>query len=188
MLLSVFKRDGLRKLGDEDSIIIRRTQVLLLLLSFTILPVFLYQLAGYMKLTAAFSGFIPLYLQLLLIVTGMVGLKLFSIQALGYLFNRREESAVYINGIMVINGITGLLLIPVSLGILLAPGAMATGFVITGSVITVLLYLHSLVTGLKAGIRGRISTFHLILYLCTLEILPVFVFVKAVKVLAERIV
>jgi len=179
---ALFKRDGLRKLMEEENIIQKRTLMLSLSLFLLIFPVFIYQLANHFELTTAFVPFLPPYAQLLLISAGLLGFKVFSIHLLGYLFNCKTEAGNYNVGILVMYSFLGLLLIPVTLGIKLSTGEIEVYFTLAGIAFFALSYLISLGIGISAGLRSSaLSKFHLILYFCTLEILPVILIVKAVR-------
>jgi hypothetical protein len=182
ILMNFLKRDAFRKIREEDNQLYRRTLALMLLIFLVVSPVFIYQVAGYFKLSTAFLPFMPAYWQLFLIGAGILGFKLFTIQVLGYLFNCTVEAGQYITGIILMNCFLGVLFIPVSLGIKIS-AAEISGYLLMGGIgLFGLFYLISLLIGIGAGIRSEaLSKFHLILYFCTLEILPVFLIIKTVR-------
>lgn len=182
ILMNFLKRDAFRKIREEDNLLYRRTLALMLLIFLVVSPVFIYQVAGHFNLSTAFLPFMPAYWQLFLIGAGILGLKLFTIQVLGYLFNCTVEAGQYITGIILMNCFLGVLFIPVSLGIKIST-AEISGYLLMGGIgLFGLFYLISLLIGIGAGIRSEaLSKFHLILYFCTLEILPVFLIIKTVR-------
>jgi hypothetical protein len=182
LLLSLFKRDGLRKLIDEENILLRRTLLLCLLQYLIILPVFVYQVTNYFNLTNALLPYVPAYAQLLLVCAGTLGLKVLVINALGFLFDCSKEARNYSLSILVLCAVLGLIYIPISLAIKLSVPTISSWFLLTGLGLTAFAYLISLLIGLSNGLRSIVlSKFHLILYFCTLEILPVILIIKAVK-------
>lgn len=182
LVLNMFKRDAFRKMREEDNMLYRRTLALMLLVFLMVAPVFIYQVASHFKLQTAFLPFIPVYWQLFLIGAGILGFKLVTIQAIGYLFDCTLEAGQYILGIILMNCFLGVLFIPVSLGIKISTGELSAGLLLGGLGIFGLFYLISLAIGIGAGMRsGALSKFHLILYFCTLEILPVFLIIKTVR-------
>ena len=182
ILLGVFKRAGLIKLVQDENTMMRRCIVLLMLLFLVISPVFVYQLSEYFNLKTAFLPYFPAYLQLLLIGAGALSLKLLTIYTIGQLFYTQDESASYILGIVVMNCILGIAFIPITLGIKLSNEPYNHGFIYSGLALFCLLYLYSLIIGWVSGFRnGKLSKFHLFLYFCSLEILPVFLIIKAVR-------
>ncbi len=182
LLMGIFKRASLMKLLEEENTMIRRSILMMILLFLIVSPVFVFQISGILNLTTAYLPFIPAYFQLMLLGAGALGLKLLTINIIGNLFYSKEESGSYILGIIVMNCILGVVLIPVTLGIKLAPAPFNTWALYTGIALFLLLYLYSLIIGWVAGLRnGTLSKFHLFLYFCTLEILPVFLIIKAVR-------
>jgi hypothetical protein len=182
ILFGVFKRAGLNKLLQDENTMMRRCIVLLMLLFFMISPVYVYQLSGYYNLKTAFLPFFPAYFQLLMIGAGALSLKLLTIQFIGRLFYTQEESASYILAIVVMNCILGIAFIPITLGIKLTNAPFNELFMNIGLVLFCLLYLYSLIIGWISGIRNsNLSKFHLFLYFCSLEILPVILIIKAVR-------
>ena len=182
ILMGIFKRVGLMKLLEEENTMVRRSILLMIFLFLMVSPVFIYQISEYLNLKTAFFPFIPAYFQLLVLGAGALGLKLLTINIIGNLFYAREESGSYILGIIVMNCILGVALIPITLGIKFASSPYNIWILFIGIGLFILLYFYSLLIGLLAGLRnGTLSKFHLFLYFCTLEILPVFLIIKAVR-------
>jgi len=182
ILLGVFKRAGLIKLINDENTMMRRCIVLLMLLFFIVSPVFVYQLSGFYNLQTAFLPYFPAYFQLLLIGAGALSFKLLIIQFIGRLFYTQDESSSYVLSIIIMNCILGIAFIPITLGVKLTNAPFNEVFLKAGVFLFCLLYLYSLIIGWLAGFRNsRLSKFHLFLYFCTLEILPVILIIKAVR-------
>jgi hypothetical protein len=182
ILMGIFKRAGLSKLIEEENTMMRRSILMMILLFLLVSPVFVYQIFNFLGLSTAYLPYFPAYFQLLLIGAGALGLKLLTINIIGNLFLVKEEAGSYTLGIIVMNCILGVLLIPITLGIKLAPAPYDSGLLYAGIALFSILYLYSLFIGWFAGLRnGTLSKFHLFLYFCTLEILPVFLIIKAVR-------
>lgn len=179
---NLLRSGGLRLMAEDENIMYRRSISLLFLLFLIVSPVFAYQLSGYFGLRAVLLPYMPPYGQLFLIGAGLLGIKLITIYFLGYLFQCLTEARQYLLGILICAGLLGVLLIPVSLGFKLAPGEWSTAFVYAGMGLFGLIYALSLLIGASAGWRSAgLSKFHLFLYFCTLEIIPVFLVIKTVK-------
>jgi hypothetical protein len=182
ILLGVFKRAGLVKLVKDENTMMRRCILLLMLLFFIVSPVFVYQLSGFYNLKTAFLPYFPAYFQLLLIGAGALSLKLLTIQLIGRLFYSQDEATSYLLSIIIMNCILGIAFIPITLGIKLTNAPYNEIFLNAGVFLFCLLYLYSLIIGWLAGFRNsRLSKFHLFLYFCSLEILPVILIIKAVR-------
>lgn len=184
VLVSLVKTDGLKKIADQENTLVWRSLLLFLLLFLIVSPVFMYQTSEFFHWSTAFLPYLSPYFQLMLIGAGLLGLKILMIGFLGNLFYVQKEAAHYITGIVIMNGIIAALIIPLSLGIKLA-GANYTEYILfAGLGFFALCYLYSIVNGLLAGLRSSsLSKFHLFLYFCTLEILPVFIIIKTVRTL-----
>ncbi|MEX1189763.1 MAG: DUF4271 domain-containing protein [Bacteroidia bacterium] len=182
ILQGIYKRGGLQKLEEQDSNMIWRCLLLFLLLFLIVSPVFMYQTAEYYEWTTAFLPYLSPYFQLMLIGAGLLGIKIITIGFLGNVFFVQEEAARYVTGIVVMSALIASILLPVSLGIKLSPEPL-TQYILQGGLLAVgLCYLYSVVNGVVTGLRSAtLSKFHLFLYFCTLEILPVFVIIKTVK-------
>ncbi len=179
---SITRVGGLRLLSEDDNVLYRRTMAMALLIYLIVSPIFVYQIAGFFHWEAAFLPFMPAYGQLFLIGAGLLGLKMLIIMALGSLFECRSEASQYITGIVLMNALLGVLFIPVSLGLKLAPPELETLFMYAGIGLFALLYAGSLLVGVRAGWQSAaLSKFHLFLYFCTLEIIPVLLLVKTLK-------
>lgn len=184
ILVSLVKTEGIKKISEQENTMSWRSLLLLLLLFLIVSPVFLFQTSEHFNLSTAFLPYLSPYFQLMLIGAGLLGLKILMIGFIGNLFYVQQEAARYITGIVVMNALLAILLIPLSLGIKLG-GEVYTEYILkSGLAIFALCYLYSIVNGLIAGLRSKtLSKFHLFLYFCTLEILPVFIIIKTVRTL-----
>jgi len=184
ILLSLVKSEGIKKISEQENTMVWRSLLLLLLLFLIVSPVFLFQTSEFFHLSTAFLPYLSPYFQLMLIGAGLLGFKILMIGFIGNLFYVQQEAARYITGIVVMNSLLAALIIPLSLGIKLGGEAYTEYILVTGLVLFALCYLYSIVNGLLAGLRSStLSKFHLFLYFCTLEILPVFIIVKTVRTL-----
>jgi hypothetical protein len=142
----------------------------------------MYQTAGYFGWKTAFLPYLSPYLQLMLIGAGLLGFKILVVAFLGALFLVEQEAVRYVTGIVMMNALLAAILIPVCLGIHLSGAAAAEPFFIAGFALTGLFYSYSVGNGIITGWNNpTLSKFHLFLYFCTLEILPVFIIIKTVK-------
>ncbi len=123
-----------------------------------------------------FSG-IELYLIVLVVVNAYFMVKILLYKILGSIFSQRETTGELVFNMMLYNNVLGLLLLPVSTIHSLVPAFGVFSLFIVPALIAVF-YLMSLVRSLYFGTRAGISIFYLILYLCTLEILPILLVAK----------
>lgn len=184
ILHGVVKKGGLKKLEELDNNIVWRCLLLFLLLFLIVSPVFMFQTASYFDWNTAFLPYLSPYFQLLFIGAGLLGFKILFIGLIGNIFFVQEEAAGYVTGMVVMNAILAAVLIPISLAIKLSP-LIYTGYILSGGLVILgVCYLYSVVNAMVTGLRSpNLSLFHLFLYFCTLEILPVFIIIKTVKTL-----
>jgi len=185
LLSSPFRKDGMRKLIDEENFIVRRTLLTMLLIFLIALPILLYQTMAYTGVVLESPLDLPLYIQLLGICAGLIGLKLVAVNLIGSLFQCQREADIYTNGMMLMFGLAGLLLIPACLLIQLVEEPFMAVSIRSTWIMVGVLYIGSLFTGASAVLGSQtVSRFHLFLYFCTLEILPGILIVKIVRNLA----
>lgn len=123
-----------------------------------------------------FSG-IELYLIVLVVVNAYFMVKILIYKILGSVFSQRETTGELVFNMMLYNNILGLILLPVSTIHSMVPAFGAFSLFIV-PVLIALFYLMSLIRSIYFAVRVGISIFYLILYLCTLEILPILLVVK----------
>ncbi len=109
--------------------------------------------------------------------TGFYLLKYLIIFFAAWVFNTGGPTEAYFRNILVINKFTGIVLLPVLAIHYYNP---ATWILYIGWAITALMALYKLfkASAIGLGMHG-FSAYHLILYLCTVEIAPVLFFIKA---------
>ncbi len=106
-------------------------------------------------------------------------IKIISIRILGFIFEMREAAQEYIYNIVLFNKTIGLVLFPVTLCLAYARQLPPMWLVGIGLCIwgLVLLYRFVRLSWIGLSVRG-VSFLYIILYLCTLEILPFIVIIK----------
>lgn len=100
------------------------------------------------------------------------GLKKLVYTLQGSISRNVQETAEYLFNMNNYNRILGLFLLPVSLIVAFTPLAEPVWVIYGGIFFTVLFYILLILRGVKILLRKQFSIFYLILYLCTLEILP----------------
>ncbi len=115
-------------------------------------------------------------------VTVYFGLKRLAYFLQGSISDSLPETQEFLFNMNVYNRILGLFLLPVSLIIAFAPLRNAQIAIVGGVLVTAAFYFLLIFRGVKILMRKDFSIFYLILYLCTLEILPLFFIYKLVLV------
>ena len=144
---------------------------------FLSLPFSIFLIARDNGMSSPGSSGIELYLLVFAAVNGYFMLKIFLYKILGSVFSQRETTGELVFNMMIYHNVLGLLLLPVATLHAWVPGFAPFSLFIVAGLIAIF-YLMSIVRSIYFALREGISIFYLILYLCTLEILPILLVVK----------
>jgi len=137
-----------------------------------IMALFSYQFISAFKINLGIKGSFNVYLACLGIVIGYFLAKKFIYYVIGILTESKHEVQEYLFSITVYNRVLGLFLVPVSATIAFIPLSQVEPLLYSGLGIVIIFYLMSLIRGGKIFLKKQFSISYLILYLCTLEFLP----------------
>lgn len=183
MILSTpFRRDGYRKLMEDENLIIRRAQQLLSLLSVFVLSAFVYDIFNYLGVRFFVIPYAPFYMNVFVLVSALIFFRYAAAWITGYIFEVKELSRQYNYRLLVVNCITGLVMLPFMVSLRLSPDTLQPLF--TWSGIGVLLMFYSIGVASCVDLVWHfegISKYHIFLYFCTLEIAPYIVLFKALS-------
>jgi len=144
---------------------------------FLFLPFSIYLIARDNGMSMTGSSGVELYLIAFAAVNGYFMLKIFLYKILGSVFSQRETTGELVFNMMIYHNVLGLLLLPVATLHAWVPGFAPFSLFVAPGLIAIF-YLMSIVRSIYFALREGISIFYLILYLCTLEILPILLLVK----------
>lgn len=137
-----------------------------------ILSLFAYQFFATYKINFGFNQTFTVYLACLGLVAGYFFAKQILYRFIGLLTESGPEVQEYLFSIKVHNRILGLILLTVTAVLAFVPMAQPELLLYGGLLIIGVFYLFSLGRGMKIFLKKHFSVFYLILYLCTLEFLP----------------
>ena len=137
-----------------------------------IMPLFGYQFISSYKINFGLSKSFYVYLACIAMVIGYFMVKKVIYYIIGLLTENIHEVQEYLYSIKVFNRVLGLFLLPVTAIIAFVPLYQPEPLLFTGLGIVLVFYLLSLIRGSKIFLKKHFSIFYLILYLCTLEFLP----------------
>ena len=120
----------------------------------------------------------PYYLCLTVILASLLLIRHILLIITGYIFNREELFKEYLHQIFLIYKNIGIYFIPLVIAIAYVHDNIRIYLIITGLVLTAMAYLFRFIRGIQIIIKKDVLIFYLILYLCTLEILPVVIYCK----------
>jgi len=139
---------------------------------------FVYFMLDYFKIGQIQSNSFISFLIYALCIIVLFNLKFILCKTLGFLFLVHEIFEEYIHNENLSNKIIGLLLFPIIILIPYIPLSIKAIVLYTGMVMLVILFVLRIIRGIQIIIRKEVSPFYLILYLCTIEILPLLIMVK----------
>ncbi len=138
-----------------------------------IMGLFGYQILRNFKINLGASKSYYTYLICLGIVVGYFISKKIIYYIIGILTESKPEVQEYLFSITVFNRVLGLFLMPVTATIAFVPLTQVEPILYAGTAIVGIFYLMSLFRGGKIFLKKHFSISYLILYLCTLEFLPI---------------
>jgi len=128
------------------------------------------------------TGFISfiIFLKILIVVILFYLLKMGLFNLSGFIFKSPKETSDYILTIYIFGQVTGILLLPV---IVLVTYLQSEANIYFGLALLSIFYLYRLFRGIAIITSNiKISVYYLFLYLCALEILPLFILAKILMV------
>ncbi len=145
-----------------------------------ILPLSVYQIATFFKIDIPGYPAILLYLALLLTINGYLFTKILLYKLAGSIVMLKEQTEESVFNIKLYYKALGLILLPVvTVHAVIAQTNFITIWVMAGLI--GIMYIANVIRTIYLGIRKDISIFYLILYLCTLEILPLLLVFKLIS-------
>jgi hypothetical protein len=136
------------------------------------MSLFGYQFISSYKINFGTTKSFYVYLVCMAMVIGYFMVKKVIYYLIGILTESRSEVQEYLFSITVFNRVLGLFLLPLTAIIAFVPIYQTNLLLFTGLGIVIIFYLLSLIRGGKIFLKKHFSIFYLILYLCTLEFLP----------------
>jgi len=137
-----------------------------------IIALFFYQFLNAYKINFGIKNSFQVYLVCLGMIIGYFLLKRIAYFLTGIMTESNKEVNEYLFSISVYNRILGLFLLPITAIIAFVPFYQPELFMFAGLAIIAVFYLLSLARGAKIFLKKHFSILYLILYLCTLEFLP----------------
>lgn len=137
-----------------------------------IMSLFGYQFINVFRINFGITKSFYVYLICMAMVIGYFMVKKVIYYLIGALTENKQEVQEYLFSITVYNRVLGLFLLPVTAIIAFVPLYQTETLLFTGLGIVIIFYLLSLIRGGQIFLKKHFSIFYLILYLCTLEFLP----------------
>ncbi len=160
------------KLLREKNIMIKRVSFVLNFIYVIVLSTFILKILELYRIKVfKFNTFETLLILINIIIIISV-LRILLLKLVGFIFNSTQIFNEYIHNNYVINKNLGLFLFPLLIGQVYISEKLKVIFIIAGISLILISYIIRFYRGFQIIIKKDIFLFYLILYLCTLEILP----------------
>ncbi len=176
---SLFSYPAAARLFQEKNISQKTGSFLMETFYLFVFSLFGYQLLKQYGTSLPYSGFV-LFLLCMAAILLFFLLKNLLYSLLGFISETRIQTHEYLFNLRNYNKVLAVFLLPLVGLTAWAPVYNPAVFLLTGLIMTVLLYLLTLHRGVVILLKNQFSVFYLFLYLCTLEILPLLLFFKAI--------
>jgi hypothetical protein len=173
------------KLYHEKNILTQRVSILLDFIYLIVFSIFCFEIATFYHLWSKELTPIKLYLVFFNLVILYTLFRLFILKLTGYVFLAQGVISEYIHSTYVINKGLGIVLFHVTIMVHYFPDLLIPVVMILGGSIFFFGFIFKIIRAYQIIIRKDVLLFYLILYLCTLEILPLLLGFKFVKSLIQ---
>ncbi|MBN1789958.1 MAG: DUF4271 domain-containing protein [Bacteroidales bacterium] len=163
---------GSAKLFRERNVLVHRVSIVLDAVYILVMSLFLFEFAVHFKIAKAEISAFNLFLIFLNAIIFYSLLRRVILKITGFLFLNQPVFSEYLHNTFVINKGLGIALFPVVIMAQYFPYPLTSSILILGMIIYLAAFLYKSFRGYQIIIRKDILLFYLILYLCTLEILP----------------
>jgi len=160
------------KVFQEKNVLLKRVSFVLDVIYHIVLAIFLYKIFSVLELSPAKMTSYNLFLFFLNILILYTLIRIAVLKVFGYLFKAESIISEYVHNNFIINKSMGIALIPVSVAIGYMPAIFTGTLLVAGLLILGLGNVFKAIRGYQIIIRKDVFFFYMILYLCTLEILP----------------
>jgi hypothetical protein len=154
----------------------------LLFFYFITTGLFVFMAMNYYGLYLSYThGFIS-FLIFSLLITTIYFIKIASIKTLGFIFLQKKVIDEYIHNLKLFNITIGIVLLPIVVCIpfLNAYLVSESHLIQSGFTVYIIIFIFKLIRGFFVSYRQNVSVFYILLYLCTLEILPLALLLRIV--------
>lgn len=172
----------INQLIREENSLLQRVFVMVSVIFILIFSIFVFQAAVFYGIKLPGGGHVLLFFACALGVSIIYFSKFMIINFTGYLFDAEKLTKDYFYNIFLINNFVGLLFVPLVLLIAYTHLIPKEVLIYSGSFIYLLSFAYRVIRGFSIGLNeSKYSVFHIFLYLCTLEILPLILMMKLIN-------
>jgi hypothetical protein len=179
---SFYSKRVLNQVSKEDTMINSWTFVALFLLFALTFGLFLYQFSAYQHVYYTISGF-PLFISLTLIILVLFAVKFLVVKFIGFVFNISKLVTEYLSVSYLTYFNIAFVFLPVGVCFSLLADSLIPYVLWIAFILIAAIFVWQYLRGSVEIISNILfHKFYLIVYLCALEICPVLILVKALKI------
>jgi hypothetical protein len=185
LLKAFFNMNMTNQIVRDENILIQRASLMLNIIFYasTAMLAFFISVHYDWQLKGMGTGF-KRFLFLAMLIAAIYFIKLLVLKVIGSLFKIEREMSTYIFNIFLINNILGVALVPVVLLFVFTGYMQLNWLLIAGVSLAGCAYLYRIVRGILISLTTTSVSFtYLFLYICALEIAPLFI---AIKLISEQ--
>jgi hypothetical protein len=160
------------KLFRERNVLVRRVSLVLDFIYFMVVSIFTFEIITHFGLIKFDLSRLNLFLLLLNIIMMYSLIRIALLRLTGFLFLNQGLFSEYIHNTFVVNKGAGIVLFPVVITAHYFPHPVVSAVLVTGLFILAMAFIWKTIRVYQIIKRKDVVLFYLILYLCTLEILP----------------
>jgi hypothetical protein len=168
------------KMFREKNVLLHRVSIVLDFIYILVITIFVFELAMHFDLVHTAMSRFNLFLLFLNVFIFYTLLRLLVLRLTGYLFLVQSLFSEYTHNNFVINKGVGIALFPVVIMAHYFPQSLMSPVLIVGMVLFAVAFILKSIRAYQIIIRKDVLIFYLILYLCTLEILPLLLGYKVI--------
>ncbi len=179
LFLSTLNYPASLRLFREQNISLKQGALLMEFFFHLVVGLFGFQVMEFYGITFPVSDFLKFLICFgAILVFFLLKSSLYSL--LGFVNESHEETSEYLFHMRNYNKVLAIFLFPVVCLVAWTPFVEVWYFLLAGLVMTFIFYLFTLNRGIKILMKKQFSVFYLFLYLCTLEFLPILLFLKVI--------
>ncbi len=160
------------KLFRERNVLVRRVSFVLDFIYFMVFSIFTFEIITHFGLIKFDLSRLNLFLLLLNTIMMYSLIRIALLRLTGFLFLNQGLFSEYIHNTFVVNKGAGIVLFPVVITAHYFPHPVVSAVLVTGLFILAMAFIWKTIRAYQIIKRKDVVLFYLILYLCTLEILP----------------
>ncbi len=169
---------------NEKNILSRRVSVVLNFIYAVSVSLVIFKIIQYLGFKSLAIDRFSLFLIILNLVIVYSISKVVLQKLTGFIFYKLDQMNEYLHNVYVYNKILGIFLLPLSFAAFYTPGKITEVLLAAAILFYVISLFFKIIRGFQIIIKNDVFIFYSILYLCTLEILPVIIGYKIFKTLA----